>query len=140
MRLTRWCWSTALLTMCTVSAAVGQSSAVRWQLNLETAKQTAAQSNRLVLVHFWAEWCVPCQAMERTVFSRPEVAAALEREYVPCRLNLDQFPATANQYGVTKIPTDVIITPQGQMIARLVGAADVPQYLDRIGRVAAAPR
>jgi protein disulfide-isomerase len=120
------------------SAAVAQPSAVRWQWNLETAKQIAAQSNRLVLVHFWAEWCVPCQAMERTVFSRPEVAAALEREYVPCRLNLDQFPSTANQYGVTKIPTDVILTPQGQLIARFVGAADASQYLDRIGRVAAA--
>jgi protein disulfide-isomerase len=105
---------------------------------LETAKQIAAQSNRLVLIHFWAEWCGPCQAMERTVFSRPEVAAALERDYVPCRLNLDQFPSTANQYGVTRIPTDVVITPQGQMIARFVGAADVLQYLDRIGHVAAA--
>jgi protein disulfide-isomerase len=123
-----------------VSAAVGQPSAVRWQWNLETAKQIAVQSNRLVLIHFWAEWCGPCQAMERMVFSRPEVAAALEREYVPCRLNLDQFPSTANQYGVTKIPTDVIITPQGQMIARFVGAADVSQYLDRIGRVAASRR
>jgi protein disulfide-isomerase len=123
-----------------VSAAVGQPSAVRWQWNLETAKLVAAQSNRLVLIHFWAEWCGPCQAMERAVFSRPEVAAALQRDYVPCRLNLDQFPSTANQYGVTKIPTDVIITPQGQMIARFVGAADVSQYLDRIGRVTAARR
>ncbi len=140
MRSTRWCWSTALLTLYMASAAVGQPSAVRWQWNLETAKQIAAQSNRLVLVHFWAEWCVPCQAMERTVFSRPEVGAALERDYVPCRLNLDQFPSTANQYRVTKIPTDVIITPQGQMIAQFVGATDVSQYIDRIGRVAAARR
>jgi protein disulfide-isomerase len=126
--------------MCAVSAAVGQPSVVRWQWTLETAKQVAAQSNRLVLIHFWAEWCVPCQAMEHSVFSRPEVAAALEREYVACRLNLDQFPSTANQYGVTRIPTDVIITPQGRMIARFVGAADVSQYLDRIGRVASARR
>ena len=140
MRSTRWCWSTALLMMCAVSAAVGQPSVVRWQWTLETAKQVAAQSNRLVLIHFWAEWCVPCQAMEHSVFSRPEVAAALEREYVACRLNLDQFPSTANQYGVTRIPTDVIITPQGRMIARFVGAADVSQYLDRIGRVASARR
>jgi len=126
--------------MCMASAAVGQSSAVRWQGNLETARRIAAQSNRLVLIHFWAEWCGPCQAMEQTVFSRPEVAAALERDYVPCRLNLDQFPSTANQYGVTRIPTDVIITPQGQLVTRFVGAADVARYLDRIGRVAAMRR
>ena len=136
MRSTRWCWSTALLILGMASAAVGQSP-VHWQWNLDTAKQLAAQSNRLVLVHFWAEWCGPCQAMEHSVFSRPDVAAAMERDYVPCRLNLDQFPSTANQYGVTKIPTDVILTPQGRMVARFVGAADVSQYLDRIGRVAA---
>jgi protein disulfide-isomerase len=122
------------------SAAIGQPTAVRWQGNLEAARRIAAQSNRMVLIHFWAEWCGPCQAMEQTVFSRPEVATALERDYVPCRLNLDQFPSTANQYGVTRIPTDVIITPQGQVVTRFVGAADVARYLDRIGRVAAMRR
>lgn len=118
-------------------AAAGQQP-IHWQPTLESAKRLAAQTNRLVLIHFWADWCEPCQIMDRDVFSQPSVARAVEGNYVPVRINADYFPTTCTQYGVTLLPTDIIITPEGQRIEKLRGPTSASEYVARLNRVAAA--
>jgi len=127
----------AALVLVIPSAAAAQQS-LRWQPTLEAAKTLAAQTNRLVLIHFWAEWCGSCRRMEQEVFSLPEVAAAVHAHYVPVKVNSDHFPATRQQYGVTTLPADVIITPQGQLVDRLQGLPAAAQYVARLNQVAAA--
>ena len=119
-----------------LASSVGAQQAVRWQPTLQVAKQIAEQSNRLVLVHFWGSSCTACLKMEQEVFSRPEVAAALEANYVPVKLNADYFPNTARQYGVTALPTDVILTPQGQALEKVVGFKSGPEYIAAMNWIA----
>lgn len=109
---------------------------VQWQPTLESAKRLASQSNRLVLIHFWAPWCHACRRMEQDVFSRSDVAAALEPNYVAVRLNADHFPATARQFGVTSLPTDVMVTSDGQLIDRVNGAVQANAYINKLSQVA----
>ncbi|NUQ62046.1 MAG: thioredoxin family protein [Pirellulales bacterium] len=130
---------TAVVGCLLTSAAFGQQ-AIQWQPTLDVAKRVAGQTNRLVLVHFWSPSCGPCRAMERDVFPRPDVAAALESRYVAVKLNADHFPATARQFGVTKLPTDVVISPQGQVIETNVGAAAPENYIAMLSRIAAVAR
>ncbi len=114
---------------------------VRWQHNtLEIAKQTAAQTNRLVLIHFWADWCGACKRMDFQVFNQPQVAQIIEANYVPVKVNADHFPATTQQFGVTALPTDVVITPQGQVLHQFRGAAPANQYAAQLNEVANAAR
>ncbi len=115
--------------------ALGQQP-IRWQPTLESAKRLAVQTDRLVLIHFWADWCQPCLKMEREVFTDPGVVAAIQTHYVPVKVNADYFPSTATQYGVTGLPTDVIITPQGQLIDKIQGAAVAGNYIGQLQRVA----
>lgn len=136
MWLRNWLIGVALASWALFSSAAAQQP-IHWQWSLESAKQVAGQTNRLVLVHFWADWCSPCKRMEQDVFSRPDVAAALEADYVAVKLHKDHFPATAKEYGVTGIPADVILTPQGQVVERFQGYADASQYVGRLNRVAA---
>lgn len=123
-----------------LTCGVCAQEAIRWQVSLDAARQLAGRSGRLVLVHFWADWCRPCMVMEREVFTRPDVAAALEAEYVPVKVHKDHFPILARQYGVTSIPTDVILTPQGQVVQKFEGGADPAIYVARLSQVAAAYR
>jgi protein disulfide-isomerase len=78
--------------------------------------------------------------MERDVFSQPQVASVVEAGYVPVRVNADYFPTTCRQYGVTALPTDVIITPQGQQVDKFRGPLPAIQYVVRLDRAATAGR
>lgn len=128
------------LAMLAWASTAGAQQGVRWQANLDTARKLAAQTNRLVLVHFWTESCQPCMKMERDVFSRSEVAMAVEANYVPVKVNVRQYPTTAQQFNVDAWPTDVVLTPQGQVVDRNTGYLDAPQYVGRLDQVAARAR
>src|SRR5262245_44721702 len=73
---------------------------VFWQPSLEVARQVAAKTDRLVLLHFWSPSCRPCLRLDTEVFSRPEVAKALDANFVLVKLNVDDAPGTARIYGV----------------------------------------
>lgn len=133
-------WLCLVLFAVATGERVPAESGIRWQPNLEAAKRLAAQTNRLVLMHFWTESCGPCMKMEREVFSRPEVAAAIEANFVPVRVNVQIFPLTAREYGVNAWPADVIMTPQGSVIFTRKGGLGAAQYVDMMNQVAARAR
>lgn len=118
-------------------AGVVAQQPLHWQPTLESAKRLAAQTNRLVLIHFWADGCGACRQMEQEVFNQPGVVSALQPNYVPVKLNAYHFPITSKQYGIASTPTDVIITPQGQLVERLPGPITASQYVARLNQVAA---
>ncbi|MHB8902201.1 MAG: thioredoxin family protein [Thermoguttaceae bacterium] len=124
------------LALCLTTGACLGASAISWQPSLERAQILAAHSNRLVLVHFWGNGCPPCEWMEREVFTRPDVAQALDRGFVAVKINKDQSPGDASQFGVAAVPTDVIITPQGQVVGSFVGRATAAEFVDRLNQVA----
>jgi thioredoxin 1 len=76
------------------------------------------QSERPVLVDFWAEWCAPCRMLAPTVEAVGE--QYLESAEV-VKLNVDDNPAMAQRYGIKGIPT-LILFKEGKEVERMVGA------------------
>ena len=70
------------------------------------------------------------------MFSRPETAQRLQARFVPVKVNALQFPAVARQYEVTSWPTDVILAPNGQIVASLRCSTDQSTYLAGLEQVA----
>jgi len=76
------------------------------------------QSDIPLLVDLWASWCGPCHAMA-PAFER--AARRLEPSIRLVKVNIDQAPALAEQFGVRSIPT-IVLARRGREIDRIAGA------------------
>jgi protein disulfide-isomerase len=109
---------------------------VAWRNNLDAAKVEAGQTNRLLLLHFTARWCGPCRVLEQTVLSQPQVGAAVERDYVPVKIDIDASPALANMFRVENVPFEVVLTPQGNAVTTLQAPMNPADYVAQLQNVA----
>lgn len=82
----------------------------------EDFKEVVLDSEKPVLVDFWAKWCGPCQTMGPIV---EELAGELQDMKV-CKLDIDEAMEIARQYRVMSIPT-FLIFKNGEVISRTVG-------------------
>ncbi len=74
------------------------------------------QSEKTVLVDFWAAWCTPCKMLSPII---DQIAA--ERDDIKvCKVNIDQESALAMRYGVMSIPT-LIVFKDGEIINKSIG-------------------
>jgi thiol-disulfide isomerase/thioredoxin/YHS domain-containing protein len=112
------------------------SSGVEWQHDLESAKATASQTGRLVLVHFWTPTCPPCMKLETAVFNQPGVANALQAQFVPVKINANEHPDIAQSFGITHLPTDVVMTADGQVLGRTISPPTAVAYVTETTRLA----
>ncbi len=128
--------SLVLLVAVAVPQAALAKEAIGWTADVARARQLASQTNRLVLLHFWAPWCGPCRRLEKTVFVRPSVARTVESYFVPVKINIDQHPELAKRYGVRQIPYDVIITPSGQVVGQTISPASPQGYSSKLVQIA----
>jgi thioredoxin 1 len=76
------------------------------------------QSDRPVLVDFWAAWCAPCRMLAPTVEAVAEKYANNARVF---KLNVDENPSVSQRYGIKGIPT-LILFKGGKEEERVVGA------------------
>ncbi len=84
------------------------------------------QSEQPVIVDFWAEWCGPCRQIAPIL---KQVAEDFEGRVKVVKLNVDESPQTAGQYGIRSIPT-MLAFKDGQVVEQVMGARPKASYIE----------
>lgn len=80
-----------------------------------------------VIVDFWATWCTPCQMMAPVL----EELAAEHSELIVAKVDVDQNPELAIEYGINSIPA-ILLFNGGQVDAQVIGFRPKEELLDEL--------
>ena len=111
------------------------SSMIEWHSDLELARQQARAQDKLIVIDFCADWCMPCNKMDRTTFQHADVRRRLH-DFVAVKVDIDEQGDIARRYEVGALPTSLIVEPSGSPVVRQVGYLGPEAYLGFLDRVA----
>ena len=94
-------------------------------------QQEVIQNSEPVLVDFWATWCGPCQVMNPVI---QDLANEYAGQVTVGKVNVDEQPQTAAQYGIQSIPT-IKIFKNGQIVDQVIGAVSKKVLVEKINEV-----
>lgn len=94
------------------------------ELTSETFDAEVLQSDRLVIVDFWATWCTPCRMLAPVL----EEIAAERTDIKICKINVDEAQDIAEKYGVMSLPI-LIFFENGEAVNESLGLISKDQLV-----------
>lgn len=96
-----------------------------------TFEQEVIRNSRLTVVDFWAQWCGPCKLIAPML---DDIAHSYNGRLTVAKLDVDQNPGKAEEFGVRSIPT-LLFIHNGEVVDKIVGAVPRKELEDRISRL-----
>lgn len=107
------------------------------RINRNNFEQEVLQSEKLVMIDFFAQWCGPCKMLSPVVEELAEECL----DVLVCSINTEEEPMLARQYGIMTIPT-LLFMKDGTILEKIVGYRDknyllkvIEKQLNRVGSV-----
>ena len=96
-------------------------------INKHNFQEEVMNSEKPVLMDFWASWCGPCRMVGPII----DEIAAEHPEYKVVKINVDEEPELASRYQVVSIPT-LMVVKNGQIVSQSAGARPKNQILEML--------
>jgi len=107
----------------------------RWLTSYSEASALAARHKLPLLLHFDAPWCGACRQMEQNVLQKPGVTSLLGTKVIGVRLNADYNKTLIAEFGISSLPTEVVVMADGSRGSRYAGAASLSTYISRLNTI-----
>lgn len=100
-----------------------------FELTNENFQKEAEQSEKPVLIDFWAPWCGPCKMLLPVI----ESLADEVQDTKICKVNIDEQPELAGKFGINTVPT-LLLMENGAVTANSIGFRPKQEILEMIGQ------
>jgi YHS domain-containing protein/thioredoxin-related protein len=103
-------------------------SAGAFRTDYEQARQDARSQGRPLLVTITASWCGACRQMDQLTFTDARVRRLVDERFVAVTVDSDQHAGVVSAFGVSALPTTLVIQPSGEPLRRWVGFQDAATF------------
>lgn len=115
------------LVVVSVSAFAADDQGIAW-LTYEDGLAVAAESEKMVLIDFHADWCKYCKKMDKETFTDPGVIRLIEQYFVPVSVDTQKQKDLGQKFGVKSLPTIWFLEKDGAPITPLPGFVDAERF------------
>jgi thioredoxin 1 len=113
-------------------------AAVDWARDYKSALAQAGKEKKIVMVDLYADWCGPCKMLDRLTFTNADVQAALSKDFVAVKLNVEggqENRDLAAQFNTDAIPHILFFDSSGKKLSDIVGFVPADQFLEELRKV-----
>lgn len=110
--------------------------------NLRNAQKLAKDTDKPLLIDFYADWCLPCHELDKFLWSDPLVRETLQNDFVPvkidCTVQTEQCQDAVEKYNVVGWPTILFINksgdemPASRLVGRVLSADEFLEYIKQL--------
>jgi thiol:disulfide interchange protein len=109
---------------------------LQWETDWDTALARARTEDKVVLVNFYADWCIWCKRLDSTTLKDADVSRLLASRCVPLKLEIDGGGRLrARELRVDAPPTTIFIDPDDGEIGRILGYSPPTAFLGQLERI-----
>lgn len=112
-----------------------QPVAMKYVYSFDEAIEKANQENKLIFFNCFADWAIPCHAMNSAVFNNTEFADFMDKNFVSLFVEMVGTPegqALAKMYEVKTFAQYLVLNADGEVVHRIVGGSKLPEFQEEV--------
>jgi thiol:disulfide interchange protein DsbD len=138
-RIFKIVFSTAVIVLGAYLLWPSEKKSPEWLTYSDRAYEASLQSNKKIMLDFYADWCIPCKEYDALTFTDPRVIE-LSKEFDNYKLDLtktmsEKTERIRNKFKIVGMPTIILIDSKGNEAERITGFLNAKEFLDIMSKI-----